>query len=229
MNVFCFGCSFTEGITEQPYTWVHSLAAKYPEHNFYNIALQGSSLAYSLALLNYCRKNIDTLPVKYDKIIFQITGEGRLTIIPELYIKKIFLDFTNDLYHWNRISMNNYYKPSLYVQPTKSSFIICNNYANNRNPLAKLYYKYLSKEHNFSIEWLGYVLYLKFLYNKGIIDYMLIHRNLHFDFEGIISDIDVIEKILGPELWQQYLFDTGHFTKEGSVWEGDFIATKLDL
>jgi|SaaInl5LU_22_DNA_1037371.scaffolds.fasta_scaffold104051_1 hypothetical protein len=75
MNIICLGCSFTAGMPENNYySWPEKLSYIRPNDNIYNLSLGGSSILFSLYMLQEIKKKVTA-----DCIIFQITHPYRYT------------------------------------------------------------------------------------------------------------------------------------------------------
>lgn len=75
MNIICLGCSFTAGMPKNNYySWAEKLSYLRPTDKIYNLSLGGSSILFSLYLLQEIKKK-----VAVDFIIFQITQPYRHT------------------------------------------------------------------------------------------------------------------------------------------------------
>jgi hypothetical protein len=157
MNIFVFGCSWSDDrVVDNNITtsWVYELSKIMPEHNFYNFAYSGSSVHHSILIMESVLTNFQ---IKPDKIIFQVTSEGRVT-----YYKN--QDFKNFNLKVEKIS-NNYFKFDI---GKKDNFhnVCCVNYGmlnpNNNSShnhwtkikkFAKIYYTNLTKEEHFDLEY----------------------------------------------------------------------------
>ena len=68
-NIAVFGCSWSQGISEDNFNnWVNHLSKKYSHHKFYNFGTGGSSIVYHTHLLEQAmdskyitEKELDTL------------------------------------------------------------------------------------------------------------------------------------------------------------------------
>jgi hypothetical protein len=76
MNIACLGCSYTAGMPDDFSNWPEELAKLRPQDNIFNLAVAGSSLLFSLHILQEFKCHLT-----FDKIIFQITHPHRFTSI----------------------------------------------------------------------------------------------------------------------------------------------------
>jgi hypothetical protein len=95
MNIVCLGCSYTAGMPDDYYSWPEMLAQLRPDDNIYNLAVGGSSLIFSLHMLELFKKDLVA-----DIVIFQITNPHRHT-----FFKNLKLNF-NQNKNYFRLSPN---------------------------------------------------------------------------------------------------------------------------
>jgi len=213
MNIVCLGCSFTSGTTHDEPNWVTSLAKKHPEHTFFNLALAGSSILYSIWILEEFLKTN-----KPDLIIFQLTHEGRVT-----YYKDQELDARGVFSFMNTVDNYNYIRFPYHL-------VSCINYGtlnkdkSHKHPLiteqlhiAEMYYSYFSKSKMFDVEHRAFVHYA-----KSMADVCFYHKDAGNNVDGIIT----IEKVLGTEKFKEFVIDGpgNHFGQDGCDWQADFIS-----
>lgn len=90
MNIVCLGCSYTAGMPDSYYSWPEKLADLRPKDTIYNLAVGGSSLLFSIYILEQIQKLINV-----DKIIFQITNPHRHTTFEEIKIEDSLIQNNN--------------------------------------------------------------------------------------------------------------------------------------
>jgi hypothetical protein len=105
MNILCLGCSYTAGMPDDYYSWSEFLATERPSDNVYNLAIGGSSLLFSIYLLEQFKEELNP-----DVIIFQITHPYRFT-----GFDKLSLDYIQD---------NNYYRLSPHIRKEQKIFTV---------------------------------------------------------------------------------------------------------
>jgi hypothetical protein len=92
MNIICLGCSFTAGMPENGYySWAEKLSYIRPNDNIYNLSLGGSSILFSLYMLQEIKKKVTA-----DFIIFQITQPYRYTSIGDFNFESAILTKTQN-------------------------------------------------------------------------------------------------------------------------------------
>jgi hypothetical protein len=224
MNILCLGCSWTAGINAQPYNWVEALAKITPEHTFYNFALCGSSLLHSIWILETTLKQQwDIIKIgKIDKVIFQVTNEGRLTYYKNLdnvrladYVEKSKTISNYNILNlpWQQICQLNYGV----LHPENAS--IHHSSWNEIYKFATDYYSKLTRHQHFDIEHKALVEYA-----RSHSDFMFLHRR---DDIGI-PQIDSIQDILGDDQFNNFVIDNGgHFNILGANWQASYIKSLL--
>lgn len=220
MNVLCLGCSWTAGVNIQPYNWVTALSELMPEHTFYNCAQSGGSLLYSIWIMEEFLANAKNgnNPIKIDKIIFQITTEGRLTYhhdTKDFNINKWLITKSNNLYQyefdWRNLATINY---GTLLPENESNH---HPHWNSIVTFSKDYYSRLTRKQHFDLEHRALVEYIRL---KA--DGMFLHRT---DDIGI-SDIISMEDVLGSKQFNEYIVDNGHhFSIDGARWQAAYIKT----
>jgi hypothetical protein len=222
MNVLCLGCSWTAGIKQQPYNWVTALSKMMPEHNFYNCSQTGSSLLYSIWIMEEFLSNAkeNGSPIKIDKIIFQITTEGRLTY---------YHDYENfDINQWIVKKTDNLFK----LESDRKNLAVINygvllpENKNSNHPkwesmhsFATEYYSRLSRQMHFDLEHRALVEYI-----RPKVDLMFMHKKDDIGIPDVIS----VQDILGDEQFNKFCIDRGsHFNLVGSVWQAQYIKHLL--
>lgn len=220
MNVLCLGCSWTDGVIEQPYNWVTSLSEMMPEHTFYNCSQRGSSLLYSIWVMEefLSKAKIAGTYIKIDKIIFQITGEGRITYCynyDNFDISQCIIAKSNNLFKLNIDRQNlatiNYGSLlSIKRHHTKWEDI---------HSFAIEYYSKLNKQMHFDLEHRALVEYI-----RPKVDLMFTHIHSDIGIPGVTS----IQDILGDQLFNDYCIDPGfHFNTAGVNWQAQHIRNLL--
>jgi hypothetical protein len=222
MNILCLGCSWTAGINEQPYNWVTALSKMMPEHTFYNCAQSGGSLLYSIWVMEEFLSNAkrDDVPIKIDKIILQVTNEGRLTYYHDYEnfdINKWIITKTDNLFKlevdWQNLAVINY--GTLLPENQSSDHSKWKSMYN----FATEYYSKLSRNMHFDLEHRALIEYI-----RPKVDLMFMHKK---DDIGILN-IDSIQDILGDQQFNEYCIDRGsHFNIDGANWQANYIKNLL--
>ncbi|MBR19693.1 MAG: hypothetical protein CMA64_06060 [Euryarchaeota archaeon] len=218
-NYHFFGCSWT-GLTSVNY--VQELAKLEPDHNFYNWAVQGSSISMSTFLLEQVKRKFKT-PNNY--FIFQVTNTGRVTWWDDEY--KQWWDNKYDRAIKPEKRTNNYYR-------TKHRDInneIVGGFSAAGCPIVlarkyqKQYYRWTSSstmnhDHRMHCH-----------YAKNNSNFMFFHR-AHASKHEEFKDHLVVENVLGRERYQELCDqlegktskkDTHHFGLEGAQWQAKWI------
>ena len=223
MNILVLGCSWTSGLHDHPYNWVTALAEMMPEHTFYNCAHPGTSLLHSIWIMEKCLEQSNEINggIKFDKIIFQITNEGRLTYYHELDDFKV-----ND---WIRYKTDNLYALEIDWQKLciiNYGVLIPENSSPNHGKwkeirkFAKDYYTRCTRQHHFNLE---HKILAEYVKNKA--DLVFFHRRDDNNISGILS----IQDILGDEQFKKFVIDSGdHFGIAGCQWQAKHIKTLLE-
>lgn len=222
MNILCLGCSWTAGVNEQPYNWVTALSNIMPENTFYNCSQAGSSLLYSIWVMEefLAKAKQDGVPIKIDKIIFQVTNEGRLTYYHDYEnfdINKWIITKADNLFNlevdWQNLAVINY------------GTLLPENQSPNHNKwksihsFAAQYYSRLTRNMHFDLEHRALIEYI-----RPKVDLMFMHKK---DDIGI-PNITAIQDILGDHLFNGYCIDGGsHFNIAGANWQANYIKDLL--
>ena len=74
-TINCFGCSFTQGVCKNLHTWPKALAEKLPSYKIVNYGSGGTSVLWSIYLMEKFSKPDDIA-------IFQVTNSRRFTFWP---------------------------------------------------------------------------------------------------------------------------------------------------
>jgi hypothetical protein len=223
MNVLCLGCSWTAGVVgQEPYNWVTALSKMMPEHNFYNCAQRGSSLLYSIWVMEefLSKATHDKTPIKIDKIIFQITNEGRLTYLHDyenFNINQCIVKKSDNLFklnlEWQNVAAINY---GVLLPENKN---VNHPRWESMHSFATEYYSRLTRQMHFDLEHRALVEYI-----RPKADLMFMHRKDDIGIPDIIS----IQDILGDEQFSKFCIDRGsHFSVLGSVWQAHYIKHLL--
>lgn len=222
--VACFGCSWTHGATYEVGTnWVNELAKLYPQHEFFNLSMAGSSVLHSITVMEQFKKHYNP-----DVTIFQITNEGRVTYYLDDTIKKAALLFDQKNLRLNDPLPNVH---TLCLMPEQVQSINygtlhpenagIDSHYKQRFDLAEKYYSVMDRDKNFLLEQKIYSLYI-----KDNVDLAFYHTSY-----SIPNDVDLpcIETILGQEQFNNYSSDGQghHFTEEGCRWQAEYIKSLL--
>lgn len=223
MNILVLGCSWTAGTWGDTPNWVTSLSELCPHHTFYNCATAGTSLLHSIFIFEEFMSQVEQHKHKIDKVIFQITNEGRLTSYYNL--KKIIIS------EWLTKEKNNLYRLHIdfnHLGNVNYGMLNAKNFSKNFSSslklhlFAKSYYKLFTREFTFDLEHKILVSYL-----KEKTDFLFFHRD-----PGIIelNNLPCIEKELGLEKFNNFCYDEGkHFNQDGCNWQAHWIKEQLNL
>jgi len=221
MNIICLGCSWTAD--RNGLSWPRELASECPDHTVFNFAWSGTSVLFSLYMLE---KTLSS-KLKVDKIIFQITSDARVTL---------YKDFKFDIDKMMLKDSENYYKlkdndnfwaitPSLDFNVYKTS----SNHLKWKfiESFSKSYYSGFEQTMHFDLEYKIQCDYIKrksdlCFFHKGQIT-----ADLDFTPKNIVS---IYNEINNEQLWQSFLCDEGsHFNKNGCRWQAERIKEILNL
>lgn len=211
MQIYTFGCSFTHGDNGKDglyshnrgnVNWVRSLAKKFPQHNFFNNAVCGTSIEFSVAQLSVAPKDAFK--------IFQITVPWRKNF-------------------WKQEDLQNYLiKNDNYTGYNRKVTDCVEQYHPNLNTnvidTKRFHKQYYTKQNDFleKTQYLAYHEYIK--KNSNFVFYHYYHPDITDE------TIPCIQNILGPELFAKYDIDGNfHFNQEGCDWIAEWIAKNLDL
>lgn len=202
-NYHFFGCSWTcvNGMRSDYSSHVQFLADRYPDDNFYNWGVGGSSIALSCYIL-------DQVKQKYNgKFIFQATSKARLSSWEDDF------DFTQRIVQ----SKDNYYALPGSLWQTKWTGMTSRHapYA-----LQKLYNQYYAHR---SIDSLKYEhkVYINYAVARSDFAYAQIDDRLDLD-------IPVLQRVFGKR-YKKYTKagDGSHFGREGLIATADWIAKEF--
>ena len=208
MKVYCFGCSWTYGQKDDKpseYNWVNSLAKKYPQHQFENYSLPGTSLLFSVAQLNWV--------LEWQKpgiYIFQITHPFRYTSWEQEYIDCNKEKNASNVLQYSQNALNNIERYFATWRPDSNK---------ENKKFFNLYYK---KQSNIAEK-------AQFL---ALNEY--VRKHTHFSFyqrrHGFVSDTQMpcVQEVLGKEKCKLFEHDSGfHFGKKGCNWVANWISTNV--
>ena len=214
MKVAIFGCSFTYGMKyiENWHNWVEEFSNIRPDLYIDNYSNSGSSLRYSVEL-------IDAVEKEYDKIILQITNPGRFTYkIKEWKHPSEMLANRNN-HRW--ISTENADRYYRFVNPSVATIVSKN--VDDDKTFAEEYYKRIDLseitiEHNSLIS-----------YVRKKTDFIYCHYSNYVNF-NYDSDIPVIENQITKTMLESFMGDeSGHFNVEGNKWVAQWINSNIDF
>lgn len=210
MNYGFFGCSHTAGMPQLDwFSYVEVLADKHPEHNFYNFAVGGSSLSFSIYLPTLVKKYYNL-----DYKILQVTGTCRFTSLIEFNVKDFMVQKTDNYFHLSSDVRKHYVQTitpaninGLWTaEPKKTKW--AKQYYNKANP-DMLDQEYIALYHTY----------------KNNFDYNFLHLEDAFSL-GADSVADSLDK----NTYMQYMFDHGkHFNEEGHRYVADFIKERYKI
>ena len=208
-----FGCSYTEGITGSDYNWPAELAMLNNNFEIYNCAKSGTSVDYSLHVLE------NFLKIKTpDIVLFQVTTPHRFTYITNT---------ESNIFEIKKYS-ENYYKFDIKDNKdlgfiNAGSMSLKNNMrrgftnAKTIQEFALLYYKLAGKNVIDKTKFNAYFSYIKKLLKD--IPHLIIAHDLSED-EWISSnfiDFDIRKRLSDP-VFESYIIDNGrHISRDGLV------------
>ena len=200
-NYHFFGCSWTcvDGARRDYSSHVQFLADRYPDDNFYNWGVGGSSIALSCYIL-------DQVKQKYNgKFIFQATSKARLSSWEDNY------DFTQRIAQCK----DNYYTLPAMPNTTWSGMT-----PSSPHKLEKLYNQYYAYR---SIDSLKYEHKVYIDYAVARSDFAYAHIDDRLDL-----DIPVLQNVFGKK-YKKYIKagDGSHFGREGLIATADWIAKEF--
>lgn len=208
-RIYCFGCSFTQGVEESNFTsYVHSLAKLLPEYDFYNYGAGGTSELFHSYLLR-------TLPDKQpnDISIFQITSMGRLT-------------------WWNNVNLHDAIQHRSDNNYELNSTTVCKNVDTiNYGTLSN---KYKSIHSSFAIKYYSTTtdnyhsenFRANSFYASQYFDYAFAHRS-NINIDSHIKYDSYCDNISDEE-WNSYLLDSSdHFNIVGCDAEAEWVYKNL--
>lgn len=219
MNILFLGCSHTGGTFRQTrypditYTYVHALAEKYPEHNFYNLGYQGTSIYYSLFLYEYIKQGLTD--IKFDKVSFQITSPDRLTVFPKLSNQKLFEKIFSNLSKYLHQEGSNYYYLHHNTFPIISmikNFQGTDDFTN----LSHLYYEYIDSFFFFDLE---YKIQLHYIKKNFDIYWSIRHINPKYDI-NVLS----VEESLSSDKYDKFCAPCKHFLPDGAKYVANWVV-----
>lgn len=203
-RIYCFGCSFTEGVEANNFiSWVDFLAKLLPDYDFFNYGVGGTSELFHAYLLR-------TLPEKQDSdiSIFQITSHSRMTWWNQIDFHKLMHHNKDNIYKLNRdIVFQNFDRVNIGVlsQPRDKNY-----------KFAKTYYKKMTKIYHSE----NYRANIR--YASDFFDYAFNHRKCTaFNYDSFH------DSITGNE-WKKYIIDEGdHFDEIGCEQEANWVFENL--
>jgi len=208
MKVYCFGCSWTYGQKDDKpseFNWVNSLAKKYPQYQFENYSLPGSSLLFSVAQLNWV--------LKWQRPgirIFQITHPFRYTSWDQNYIDSNKVKNELGVLHYSQKALNSVER---YFASWRDDSV------KENKQFFDLYYK----KHTDEAEKTQFIALNEYVKNHS---HFCFYQRRH----GFISNpnIPCIHDILGDEKTKSFEHDGGfHFGEEGSEWVANWISNNI--
>jgi hypothetical protein len=161
------------------------------------------------------------LGVKVDKIIFQITNEGRVTYykdldpikLPELLVKKRENYFCLEP-DWTKIHTVNY--GVLHAENRDSKHPRWSDIKN----FARVYYSALTRVEHFDLE---HKILIEYVKSKS--DIVFCHKRYESSFPT--GDLIAIQDILGDD-FNKFVIDNGsHFNLEGVKWQASYIKSLI--
>ena len=219
-TIAIFGCSWTRGMPENKWeSWVNYYADMYPEYEFYNLAVNGTSVPFQIHIMNEFIKSH-----KPDKTIFQISAVKRFTYFENFNL----IDYIEQgarpnvkVFNISRLSEKvHYILPGMIKNPDNfwvRDLILKRKEAQLRN-FATDYFIRLNDEIS-NIEITAYAAWI-----KSKVDFCYSHA------DSPSPDIPKIYRILGKEKFDSYCFDTmSHFDKEGMQWIANWINTQIKI
>lgn len=208
-KIAVFGCSWSQGLYPDLDNWVKELAKLLPDYEFYNFSLGGTSLAYSIHLL----EQIYDSDINFDITIFQATSEGRLTWWKSHNIFNFLERHGDNLFHIDKKNINDYVDKINYGTVFSKSDL-------NKNDkiFGRQYYSRLNLDMT-SIELRSL---LEFADKR--VNILFSHRSMKKYGLNYLSVFDT----LGEENFKKFVIDEGeHFSNAGNKWQALWILDKL--
>jgi len=199
-TINCFGCSFTQGIYENLHTWPKALAEKLPSYKIINYGSGGTSVLWSIYLMEKFSK-----PDDID--IFQVTNARRFTFWKDHLKVEKFLNKVTENYWALDIDIQNYYlqiNTGILADPSHKSYKLAKKLYLNAND------DYLKTSYNVEVD-----------YASRRADFVFSHQKKH---NNLIS----YQEQLSSKEWKASAIDSGgHFSKEASVKQAEWMYKQL--
>lgn len=202
-NIAFFGCSFTEGPTDDFDNYVVWLSKLNPQHNFYNFSAAGTSIMYHTYLLEQITK------MDFDVKVFQFTTSGRFTTWTPHNIKEYIIKKYDNYFCLNK----NYVQ---YIDRLNIGSVSEKKYVTYKVNFGKEYYKRMSD----SCMDLDHRVYIDYI--KPKVNFCFHHRKSRdVSIPSVYNSLDISQ-------WNKFVIDDGdHFGLEGSLWQAKWLDKHL--
>lgn len=214
-RIAVFGCSWTQGVDPEYYSWSKCLAKSRPDIHIDDYSKGGTSLKWSVSQL------LATANINYDYKIFQVTAPYRITLSPSnLNYQKLYKfglpnhrSYSSDLAQ-KIITINSNYYPRMIEGFSDKSI---KNFQN-------VYYSTL----NYDIENFEYQLYIDYVMKNT--DFVFFHREMDKQTARLKTSIQSIETVLGLKEFKKYVYDNGyHLDSQGCQKVCEWIISQTNL
>ncbi len=199
-TINCFGCSFTQGVCKNLHTWPKALAEKLPSYKIVNYGSGGTSVLWSIYLMEKFSKPDDIA-------IFQVTNSRRFTFWKDQLKVKKFLKQVTENYWAFDVDIQNYYtqiNTGILDDPSHKNYKLARKLYLNAND------EYLKTSYKVEVD-----------YASRLADFVFSHQKKH---NNLIS----YQEQLSSKEWKASAIDSGgHFSKEASVKQSEWIYKQL--
>lgn len=215
-RIAVFGCSWTQGVYPEYYSWSKCLAKSRPDIHIDDYSKGGTSLKWSVSQL------LATANINYDYKIFQVTDPYRITLSPyNLNYQKLyeFVTPNHRIYSSNLaneiITLNFGYYPRMIKRFSDKS-------------IKNFHYIYYSTL-NYDIQNFEYQLYIDYVIKNT--DFVFFHRELDLQTARLKnSNIQSIETVLTRPQFNKHVYDNGdHLDEQGCQKVCEWILSQTNL
>jgi len=206
-TINCFGCSFTQGVCKNLHTWPKALAEKLPSYKIVNYGSGGTSVLWSIYLMEKFSKPDDIS-------IFQVTNPRRFTFWKDQLKVKKFLKQVTENYWAFDVDIQNYY--------TQINTGILDDLSHKNYELARKIYlnankKYFQTSYRAEVD-----------YASRLADFVFAHQNFHYTWLPESQNLISYQEQLSSKEWKDSAIDSGgHFSKEASIKQSEWIYKQL--
>ena len=221
--VACFGCSITGGVyngQEPRESWPLQLSLSRPDLIVYNFGLQGSSVLYTINMIEQAKKQLNP-----DLIIAQIANPVRITFYSpdfKLNVKRDLLKISEN-YHVIPANTDGIFPINGIIGKKEKREIQQDAEKLARYNLVENLYMLLEDENHFDVEYRALALRVESLSN-----FCFVHKEPVRVIEEI-QHISCVGKTLGIKFRELVIDKAFHFGEPGSQWIANWVADKLKL